>query len=44
VISGTVAKETTPETRAKGFSIFYAMVNLYSIGRYLESEPCTDET
>ena len=28
VISGTVAKETTPETRAKGFSIFYAMVNI----------------
>lgn len=28
VISGTVAKETTAETRAKGFSIFYAMVNI----------------
>lgn len=28
VISGTVAKETTPETRAKGFSIFYGMVNI----------------
>lgn len=28
VISGTVARETTPETRAKGFSIFYAMVNI----------------
>ena len=28
VISGTVPKETTPETRAKGFSIFYAMVNI----------------
>jgi len=28
VISGTVAKETTPETRAKGFSIFYSMVNI----------------
>jgi dipeptide/tripeptide permease len=28
VISGTVAKETTPENRAKGFSIFYAMVNI----------------
>ena len=28
VITGTVARETTPETRAKGFSIFYAMVNI----------------
>lgn len=28
VISGTVAKETTPETRAKGFAIFYGMVNI----------------
>lgn len=28
VITGTVAKETTEATRAKGFSIFYAMVNI----------------
>ncbi len=28
VISGTVAKETTPDNRAKGFSIFYSMVNI----------------
>ncbi len=28
VISGTVAKETTETTRAKGFSIFYMMVNI----------------
>lgn len=28
VISGTVARETTAATRAKGFSIFYAMVNI----------------
>lgn len=28
VISGTVAKETTPETRARGFSLFYMMVNI----------------
>lgn len=28
VISGTVAKETTIETRAKGFAIFYMMVNM----------------
>jgi len=30
VITGTVAKETNAETRAKGFSIFYAMVNIGS--------------
>lgn len=28
VITGTVAKETTEDTRAKGFSIFYMMVNI----------------
>jgi len=28
VISGTIAKETTTETRARGFSIFYMMVNI----------------
>lgn len=28
VITGTVAIETTPETRARGYSIFYAMVNV----------------
>lgn len=28
VITGTVAKETTEENRAKGFSIFYSMVNI----------------
>ncbi|MCA9693465.1 MAG: MFS transporter [Nannocystaceae bacterium] len=28
VITGTVARETTPETRARGFSIFYAIVNI----------------
>ncbi|PIE76132.1 MFS transporter [bacterium DOLJORAL78_65_58] len=28
VITGTVAKETTEATRAKGYSIFYAMVNV----------------
>jgi dipeptide/tripeptide permease len=28
VISGTVARETTSETRARGFSIFYMMVNI----------------
>lgn len=28
VISGTVAKETTSETRARGYAIFYMMVNI----------------
>ncbi len=28
VISGTVARETTPETRARGYAIFYMMVNI----------------
>lgn len=28
VISGTVAKETTEDTRARGFAIFYMMVNI----------------
>ncbi|MDR2563054.1 MAG: MFS transporter [Prevotellaceae bacterium] len=28
VISGTVARETTTDTRAKGFAIFYMMVNI----------------
>jgi len=28
VITGTIAKETTPENRAKGFSLFYSMVNI----------------
>jgi len=28
VITGTIAKTTTEETRAKGFSIFYGMVNV----------------
>jgi dipeptide/tripeptide permease len=32
VITGTVARETTAETRAKGYSIFYAMVNLGAFG------------
>lgn len=30
VISGTVAKETTSENRARGYSIFYMMVNIGS--------------
>jgi dipeptide/tripeptide permease len=30
IITGTVAKNTTEETRARGFSIFYGMVNVGS--------------
>lgn len=32
VITGTVARETSPETRARGYSIFYAMVNIGAFG------------
>ncbi len=32
VITGTVARETTVETRARGYSIFYAMVNIGAFG------------
>jgi dipeptide/tripeptide permease len=32
VITGTVAKETTEANRARGYSIFYAMVNLGAFG------------
>lgn len=32
VITGTVARETTPATRARGYSIFYAMVNIGAFG------------
>lgn len=32
VITGTVAKETTEETRARGYSIFYALVNIGAFG------------
>lgn len=39
VITGTVAKETTAETRAKGFSIFYAMVNIGSFSGKTIVEP-----
>ena len=28
VISGTIARETTTETRARGYAIFYMMVNI----------------
>ncbi len=39
VISGTVAKETTSETRAKGFSLFYMMVNIGSFTGKTVVEP-----
>lgn len=39
VISGTVAKETTSENRAKGYSIFYAMVNIGSFSGKTIVEP-----
>lgn len=39
IISGTVAKETTPDTRAKGFSLFYMMVNIGSFTGKLVVEP-----
>ncbi len=32
VITGTVAKETTAENRARGYSIFYALVNIGAFG------------
>jgi dipeptide/tripeptide permease len=32
VITGTVARETTADTRARGYSIFYAMVNVGAFG------------
>lgn len=39
VITGTVAKETTPDTRAKGFSLFYMMVNIGAFSGKLIVEP-----
>lgn len=39
VISGTVAKETTTDTRAKGFAIFYMMVNIGSFSGKTIVEP-----
>lgn len=32
VITGTIARETTAATRARGYSIFYAMVNIGAFG------------
>ncbi|MFV0396841.1 MAG: MFS transporter [Bacteroidales bacterium] len=39
VITGTVAKETTAATRAKGFSLFYMMVNIGSFTGKLFPDP-----
>lgn len=39
VISGTVARETTTDTRAKGFAIFYMMVNIGSFSGKTVVEP-----
>ena len=39
VITGTIAKETTPDNRAKGFSIFYSMVNIGSFSGKTIVEP-----
>lgn len=39
VITGSVAKETTNETRAKGFSLFYMMVNIGSFTGKTVVEP-----
>ena len=39
IISGTVARETTSETRARGFSLFYMMVNIGSFTGKTVVEP-----
>lgn len=39
VISGTVARETTEATRAKGFSLFYMMVNIGAFTGKLFPDP-----
>ncbi len=42
VISGTVAKETNEATRARGFSIFYAMVNIGAFSGKTVVKPLRD--
>lgn len=39
VITGTIAKETTTENRARGYSIFYAMVNIGAFSGKTVVEP-----
>lgn len=43
IISGTVARETTSETRARGFSLFYMMVNIGSFTGKTVVEPIRKE-
>ncbi len=43
VITGTVAHETTPSTRARGYSIFYAMVNIGSFGGKTIVQPLREQ-
>ena len=41
VISGTVAKETDEKNRARGFAIFYGMVNIGAFsGKVLVTPRC----
>ena len=42
VITGTVAKETTTDNRAKGFSIFYSMVNIGAFAGKTVVKPLRD--
>lgn len=41
-ITGTVARETTKETRARGYSIFYMMVNIGAFGGKAIVKPLRD--
>lgn len=42
VITGTVARETTEDNRARGYSIFYAMVNIGAFGGKTLVKPLRD--
>ncbi|MCA9712174.1 MAG: hypothetical protein KDK70_40430, partial [Myxococcales bacterium] len=42
VITGTIAKETTAANRARGYSIFYAMVNIGAFGGKTIVKPLRD--
>lgn len=43
VITGTIAHETTTATRARGYSIFYAMVNIGSFGGKTIVQPLREQ-
>ncbi len=43
VITGTIAHETTPSTRARGYSIFYAMVNIGSFSGKTIVQPLREQ-